>query len=88
MNGDAASVARAEALRSPYGRPGQAAVEPDEHGTRAQRRRWQQLYGKRHTAATGVEETDLPCCTPMDEAHTLPNGHTVFCRDEMNRERS
>ncbi len=33
-----------------------------------------------------VEEADLPCCTPMDEAHTLPNGHTVFCRDEMNRE--
>ncbi len=36
--------------------------------------------------APEVEEADLPCCWPMDEAHTLPNGHTVFCRTEMNRE--
>ncbi len=35
-----------------------------------------------------VEEADLPCCAPMNEAHTLPNGHTVFCRDEMNRGRA
>ncbi len=35
--------------------------------------------------APEVEEADLPYCTPMDEAHTLPNGHTVFCRVEGNR---
>ncbi|GGM52635.1 hypothetical protein ACFFX1_55440 [Dactylosporangium sucinum] len=35
-----------------------------------------------------VEEVDAPCCTPADATHTLPNGHSVFCRNEMTKERS
>ncbi|GAA2623762.1 hypothetical protein GCM10010399_63790 [Dactylosporangium fulvum] len=39
-------------------------------------------------AAAAVEEVDVPCCTPMDAAHTLPNGHSVFCRAEMTKEKA